>query len=94
VSGSRGGQADGGSIAHGADGLQRHVARTLCGPFVGLLEEQGADEPDNGGFVGKDTDNIGAALDLAVETLDGVRNRYEGGGACLSGWDSFSPGVW
>lgn len=49
MSSCRSGQADGGSIAHDADGLQRHVARALGCPFVGLLEEQGADEPDNGG---------------------------------------------
>jgi len=42
------------------------------GPFVGLLEENGADEADNVGFVGKDADRVGAALDLAVEALDRV----------------------
>lgn len=29
--------------------------------------EQGTDEPDNGGFVGKDVDDVGAALNLPVE---------------------------
>ena len=72
MSGGRSGQADGGSIAHGADGLQRHVARALGSPFIGLLEEQRADEPDSGCFVRKDADDIGAALDLAVEALDRV----------------------
>jgi hypothetical protein len=63
-------------------------------PFIGLFEEQGADELDDGCFVGKDVDDVGATLDLAVQPLDGVGNRYEGGGACLSGWDGFGPGVW
>jgi hypothetical protein len=40
-------------------------------PFIGLLEEQGTDEPDHSGFVGKDAGHIGAPLDLAVEPLDG-----------------------
>jgi hypothetical protein len=65
-------QADGWSIAHGGDGLQRHVARSLGGPFIGLLEQQRADEPDDGGFVGKDADHVGAALDFAVKPLDRV----------------------
>ncbi len=48
------------------------MARALGGPLVGLLEEDGADEPNHGGLVGKDPDHVGAALDLAVETLDRV----------------------
>jgi hypothetical protein len=73
---------------------KRHVAGALCGPLVGLLEEECADEPDNGRFVETDADDIGAARDLAIEALQRIGNRYEDGGACLSGWDSFSPGVW
>ena len=44
----------------------------MGGPFVGLLEQDGADEPGDRGFIRKDADNIGAALDLTVEPLDGV----------------------
>jgi len=81
VSGGHGGRADGGMIADGADGLQSHVARALGGPFVGLLEENGADEPHDGGLVGKDADDLGASLDLtsgrpsvsALDALDRVR---------------------
>ena len=65
MSGRRSGQADGGSIAHGADGLQRHIAGALGGPVVGLLEEQSLDDAGDGGFIGKDADHVGAALDLA-----------------------------
>ena len=67
LSGNCSGQADGSNIAHGADRLQGHIAGALCGPLVGLLKEQGTDEPDNGGLVGKDVDDVGAALNLPVE---------------------------
>ena len=72
ASGSRDWQADGWSIAYRGDGLQRHVARSLGGPLIGLLEEERADEPDDGGFVGKDANHIGAALDLAVSRSMGL----------------------
>lgn len=42
------------------------------GPFVGLLEKEGADEADEGGSVGKDADDVGAPLDPAMEPLDRV----------------------
>ena len=37
-----------------------------------MLEKDGADEPCGGGFVGKDTDDVGAALDLGMEPFDRV----------------------
>jgi hypothetical protein len=43
-----------------------HVA-ALLGPFVGLLGEYRADQPDHGGAVGEDADDVGAATDLLVE---------------------------
>src|SRR5204863_352964 len=61
-----GGQLDEGIVAQRRDGFQRHVASALDGPFISLLEEDGADEPDDGGLVGEDADDLGAALDLAV----------------------------
>ena len=36
----------------------------------GVFEQDRADEPGDGGFVGKDPDDVGAALDLAVEALE------------------------
>ena len=63
-------QADGGRIAYRADGLQRHITGALGGPFIGLLEENGADQADDGVCIGKDADDIGTALDLAVLPLD------------------------
>lgn len=48
--------------------LTGHVASPLDHPFVVLIEQDGADEPRNRGFVWEDADDIGSALDLAVET--------------------------
>ena len=67
-----GGQDDDGIIADGGDGFQRHVAGALHGPFVVLLHQDRADEADYGVVVGKDADDIGPPLDLAVEPLDGI----------------------
>ena len=72
LSGCDCGQADRGSIAQGSDGFQCHVSGALNGPFVVLLEEQGADEADDGGLVREDPDDIAAALDFAVEPLERV----------------------
>ena len=44
----------------------------MDGPFVVLFEQDGADKAGNGGFVGEDADDLGAALDLAVEAFDGI----------------------
>ncbi len=35
--------------------------RALHGPFVILFEQDGADQADDGGLVGKDADDIGCA---------------------------------
>jgi hypothetical protein len=53
---------------------KRRVHRRQLKPFakrgrsihIILFEENGADEPDDGGLVGEDADDLGAALDLAV----------------------------
>ena len=37
--------------------------------FVVLLEQDGADEADDAVFVGEDADDIGAALDLLVQSF-------------------------
>jgi hypothetical protein len=59
------GQTDDGLIAHrGADFSVRRIAQS----FV-LLEQNGAADPDNGGFVGEDFDDIGASLDLGIDAL-------------------------
>lgn len=42
------------------------------GPFVVGLEDDGGDEPGDGGVVGEDPDDVGAALDLAVDALERV----------------------
>jgi hypothetical protein len=48
--------------------LEAEVAASF-GPFVVLLGEDGADQPDRGEAVGEDADDVGAAPDLAVEPL-------------------------
>ena len=61
----------------GVDGLgsgedvESEVAAAF-GPFVVLLGQDGADEPDDRGAVGEDADDVGAAADLAVEAFVGV----------------------
>ena len=42
------------------------------GPFVVLLEQDRPDEPDESIVVGKDADDPGPALDLAVEPFGAV----------------------
>ena len=37
-----------------------------------MFEHEGSDETDDSAFVGKDSDDLGAPFDLAVEPLDGV----------------------
>ena len=83
LSGCDWGQADGGSIAQGCDGFQRHVAGALYGPFVVLLEEQGAYEADEGGLVREDPDDIAATLDFTVEAFERVRALQFG---AVLGW--------
>ena len=41
-------------------------------PFVILFQQDSAHEAEDGGFVGEVSDHIGARLDLAIETLDGI----------------------
>lgn len=50
-------EADGGIIAQWRDGFQRHVAGTLDGPFVVLLEQDCPDETDDGVLIGEDADD-------------------------------------
>ena len=47
------------------EGIEAEVAALLC-PFVVLLGEDGADEADDALAVREDTDDVGAAADLAV----------------------------
>ena len=56
MSGCHDGQADDGIIAQGSDGFQAHVAGALDGPFIVLLEEQGANQAGDRGLVGEDAD--------------------------------------
>ena len=53
---------------------QRLGAEVATGdlPLVMLLGQDGTNEAGDGGVVGEDADDVGAALDLAVEAFDGV----------------------
>src|SRR5262245_12264093 len=57
---------------HGETGLgedlESHVAAAF-GPLVGLFGEHGADEADDGGPVGEDADDVGAAADFLVQAF-------------------------
>ncbi len=48
------------------------MSGALNGPFIILLQEQGAEEPNDSIVNEKDADDLGASLDLAVETLDRI----------------------
>lgn len=63
---------DGGIIADGGDRFQGHVAGAPDGSFVVLFEQDRTDQPNDGLFAGEEADDLGAALDLAVEALDGM----------------------
>ena len=56
--------------------LRQIVRKSLQGwgwsIHIVLFEQDGADKAGDGGLVGEDADDLGAALDLAIETLDRV----------------------
>jgi len=52
--------SDGEIIAEWSDGFQRHVSCALHGPLIVLLDQDGADQSGDGGFVGKSADEIAA----------------------------------
>ena len=58
-----------GEVSEGGLG---QVAAFAVLPFLVLLEQDGADQAGDGLPVGEDLHDVGAALDLAVEALDGV----------------------
>jgi hypothetical protein len=47
-----------------------------------LFEQQGADQADDGSLVGKDTHDLAAALDLAIESFERVGAVYLGAMLC------------
>ena len=58
-----------GEVSEGGLG---QVAAFAVLPFLVLLEQDGSDQAGDAVPVGEDLYDVGAALDLAVETLDGV----------------------
>jgi len=73
LSAAHGGQLDEGIVAQRCDGFQGPVAGALYRPLIVLLQQDGTDEPNDGLVVGEDADDLGATLDLAVDTLDRIR---------------------
>ena len=71
-SGCHGGQLEDRIFAQWSDCFQGHVAGALHGPFVVLLEQNSADQASDGILIGEDADNVGAALDFAVEPFQRV----------------------
>ena len=59
-------------LAQWSDGFQGHVAGALHRPFIVLLEQDGADQAGDGVLVGEDADDVGAALDLAIEAFQWI----------------------
>lgn len=59
-------------MAQWSDGFQGHIAGTLNGPLVVLLEQQRTDQPDDSGFVRDDADDLAAPLDLAIEPFERI----------------------
>ena len=51
--------------------LDLHVA-ALEQPFVVLFEQDSADQSRDTGLVGEDADDIGAPLDLLIETFERI----------------------
>jgi hypothetical protein len=43
-------------------------------PYVVLLQQERADEPDDGVFVGEDADHLDPAPDLAVQPFNRIRS--------------------
>src|ERR1700720_915169 len=64
------GISGGGCRQFGHD-LNLHVA-VLQLPFIVLLEQYRANQPNDGGFIGEDADDVGTPLDLFVEPLERV----------------------
>jgi hypothetical protein len=67
-----GGQLDDGIIAQRRDRFQAHVASALNRPLIVLFEQERADEARDRIFVGKNADDIGTALDLAIEPFERI----------------------
>lgn len=62
----------GGAVGVGTAGAGQHVEPEIAAafdPLVALLCEYRADEPDEGGAIGEDPDDVGSAPDLFVEPL-------------------------
>jgi hypothetical protein len=71
-SGCHGGQLEDRILAQWSDGFQRHVTGALNGPFIVLLEQDGADQAGDSVLIGEDADDVSAALDLAIESFQRI----------------------
>ena len=66
-----------------------HVEVNFGGePFVALLAEKGGDKAQQGGFVGEEGGDAGAAFEFLIDALDGVAGAHApvmGGGEGVNG---------
>jgi hypothetical protein len=62
-----------GRVVDGGHGFLAEVAAFGDGPVVVLVEQDGADETDDGGVVGEDPDDVPAAFDLFADPLEWIR---------------------
>ena len=74
TAGSRGGAV---SLTVCMQTLKLHVAPVQA-PLVVLLEHHGADQPHDGPIVGEDGHDVGASLDLGVQSLQRVGASIRG----------------
>jgi hypothetical protein len=66
------GRLTAGSSPKRSDGFQCHVASTLAGPLLILLEQHRADQTGDSVLIGKDADHFGPAVGLAVDAFERV----------------------
>lgn len=72
VSGRHGGQLDERIVAQRRDRFQGHITGPPNRPFVVLFQEDGADQAGDGRLVREDADDLGTALDLAVDAFERI----------------------
>jgi len=72
--------------------LDFHVEVDFSGfPFLAGLGQQGCDQPQEGGFIGKETGDAGAAFDFLIDRLLGFDSRQRNLGLKLPGEFSSCP---
>jgi hypothetical protein len=81
------GQLDDGIVAQRRDGFQSHVSGSLDGLLMVLLEQDGADEPCDGGFIGEDADELVSDSPRQARCGYGTRGPFR----CFVAREIFEP---